>query len=187
VVRLIEVRNLTFSYPESLSLFSTRRMTVFNGLNISFGGGVNYLRMPNGWGKTTLLRILAGILVEQSGEITFQGRPVSQKERLRLAVYVPSIPTFPPRIRVSYLISIFEKRYGTRLDQRFVKALSPYMERQAIILSLGYRKFLAVALASLKPCDVFLIDEVSQVDSEKRDLFLEVLQERGVLVISESC
>jgi heme exporter protein A len=57
------------------------------GLRLSPGQGL-WLRGPNGSGKTSLLRILAGLVPPADGEVRFDGRPVDrlsplQRGRLR--------------------------------------------------------------------------------------------------------
>ena len=47
---------------------------------------------PNGCGKTTLLRLLAGILTPQSGTVTLKGRPLSDLSRREIARHIAIVP-----------------------------------------------------------------------------------------------
>ena len=54
---------------------------LFSGLGFKLEGGeLLYLQGRNGAGKTSLLRMLIGLLLPESGEIRWQGRPI-QKQR----------------------------------------------------------------------------------------------------------
>src|SRR5690606_30520249 len=54
------------------------RITVLNGLTMSLAPGENVgLFGPNGHGKTTLLRAISGLVPVTSGEIRFEGEPIS--------------------------------------------------------------------------------------------------------------
>jgi len=50
---------------------------LFEGLDFElFSGQLMYLRGHNGSGKTTLLRTLAGLLLQEAGEILWNGQPI---------------------------------------------------------------------------------------------------------------
>lgn len=83
--KIVEIKNLKFSYS--------------NGNNVLNGIDINFYRSeicgicgPNGCGKTTLLKIIAGILKKYYGEIRINGSDLSSlkyKEISKLVSYVP--------------------------------------------------------------------------------------------------
>ena len=55
------------------------RRLLFEGLDISLpSGSVTWLRGANGSGKTSLMRILAGLSAPAAGEVLFRGQPLHQ-------------------------------------------------------------------------------------------------------------
>jgi zinc transport system ATP-binding protein len=143
---------------------------------------------PNGGGKTTLLKLLLGLLQPQRGKVRVFGK--KPKEGRRRIGYVPQRSSFDP----SFPISVFDVAMMGRL--RHSGLLKPYsdddcrevvealrlvgmeklLKRQIGSLSGGQiqRTLLARALAS-KP-DLLLLDEpTSSIDPTTRESFYDLL------------
>lgn len=74
---MIQLQDLTLRYGSR---------TVLQNLNLQFGEGDFYAVMgPNGCGKTTLLRLIAGLLHPTEGSVCLHGRPLSQYNARQLA------------------------------------------------------------------------------------------------------
>ncbi len=59
-----------------------KKHTIFDNVSFSVSSGeILGVLGDNGAGKTTLMRCLAGLLKEQKGEVLYQGKPMSPKER----------------------------------------------------------------------------------------------------------
>lgn len=74
---MIQIQDLRFSYPEGLFRFELPELIVKTGEICRITG-------PSGFGKTTLLTLIAGILLPQSGRIIIAGKnlpKLSEKER----------------------------------------------------------------------------------------------------------
>lgn len=78
---LIEVRDLGFQYE---------RLTVLEGISFAIGAG-EYTGIigPNGGGKTTLIRLLLGLLKPTSGEISLFGKAQQDFHEYYRLGYVP--------------------------------------------------------------------------------------------------
>lgn len=78
---LLDVRDLAFAYKKGPAVFQ----------NVSFeahAGDVIGILGHNGAGKTTLLSILTGLLKQQGGNITFDGRQLSPRQRRAMSYLV---------------------------------------------------------------------------------------------------
>lgn len=81
---LLSIKNLFFAY-EAQSLFKGIDFEVHRGQFLGILG-------PNGCGKTTLLKLLTGVLPLQSGSILLENRELHQYSRRELARKVAVLP-----------------------------------------------------------------------------------------------
>ena len=95
---MLELRDLSFAYPAGRLLLG--------GLSFTFrSGGICAVLGPNGTGKTTLLKLLLGILKPSSGEILLSGMPIGRmtaQRRARKLAYIPQ------DVSLRFPLSVFE-------------------------------------------------------------------------------
>src|SRR5438552_109072 len=78
--------------------------------SVPHGSGA-FLSGPNGIGKSTILRMIAGVLTPYEGRISFDGKPISS-QRDRIA-YCPSGSSgFYPRLSARQNLHYFGSLYG---------------------------------------------------------------------------
>ena len=133
------------------ALFQNVSFTVFEGSRIGLIG-------PNGSGKSTLLRILAGLETPDSGNLTAQ-------QKLRLS-YVEQESKFRPGDTVRSIAERAVQGSSTvepEGDAGFAGILGRAgfedLEIEAIALSGGWQKRLAIVEAVIQAPDVLLLDE----------------------------
>lgn len=77
---LLKIENVSKSFGTKVAL---------DGINIDIPEGVIYgLLGPNGAGKTTLIRIINRILIPGSGQVFFQGHPITAEDVMKIG-YLP--------------------------------------------------------------------------------------------------
>jgi iron complex transport system ATP-binding protein len=84
----IELKNLSFAYDKRL---------ILKDISLTMGEGLTCVLAPNGEGKTTLLRCIAGYLAPDAGQVLIAGRDVRRlraKELSRLMAIVPQQAAF---------------------------------------------------------------------------------------------
>jgi molybdate transport system ATP-binding protein len=145
-------------------------------VSVEFSARTTALYGPSGSGKTSVLELIAGLRVPQSGTIALHGRDVTHTPpRLRRVGYVPQDDALFPHMTVRQNIS-----YGARDEDSTVVdvlEIAPLLDRGVDKLSGGERKRVALARALLTRPDVLLLDEpLSGVDVALRDRVLEYLQ-----------
>lgn len=151
----LTVRDLSFRYPGSpLPLLSGIQFTVPKG-------SLTVLAGPSGYGKTTLLRLLAGLLTPESGQIT----------RADALSYVPQEPHLY-NATLFENITLFQQGYDEASVRKALKALCLSKWTEALpqglmtplgeggqSLSQGQRKRLGLARALVQDRPLILLDE----------------------------
>lgn len=144
-------------------------------VSIDFTSPATALYGPSGAGKTSVLELIAGLRVPQSGSIALCGRDVAgMPPRARRVGYVPQDDALFPHLTVRQNID-----YGARQDAARVVdvlELSPLLDRGVKQLSGGERKRVTLARALVTSPDVLLLDEpLAGVDPPLRDRVLQYL------------
>ena len=108
---IIEGQNIRFSYDG---------LEVIKGVNLSIDQGrVVGLLGANGVGKSTLLKLLAGILSTRHGNILYKGKELKdlpKREISKRIAYVPQSPTFGFPFTVSEIIKMGRAPYQGRFE-----------------------------------------------------------------------
>ncbi len=152
------------------------------------GGELFGLVGPDGAGKTTMLRLLATIMVPGKGSGTVAGFDLlSQAESVKRRIgYVPQrfslYPELSVRENLDFFADIF-KVFDRERDDRFRQVLEfsrlgPFQDRLARDLSGGMRQKLALACALIHTPRILLLDEpTTGVDPiSRRELWKLLLQ-----------
>jgi putative pyoverdin transport system ATP-binding/permease protein len=168
----IEMRDIRFSYVDKLS------ETVFQVGPIDFtlrSGELVFITGGNGSGKSTFLKLLAGLYKPDSGEITFDevrvGESTRQNYRELIAAIFPDFHLFqrlygipdPDPAEVDRLLTQFQLIDKTRVTNG---------DFRTVDLSGGQRKRLALIVSLLEKRPVLLLDEwAADQDPEFRRKF----------------
>lgn len=141
--------------------------TLFSSLTFDLTPGeALILRGPNGSGKTSLLRLLAGLLPAAGGEILWRGEPVQQdREAWRGALrFLAHDNAVKPTLTVEQNLAFWIRLYGDAPGDALMGGLNAVgLERladlPAVMLSAGQRRRLALARLAACPGNVWLLDE----------------------------
>jgi ABC-2 type transport system ATP-binding protein len=160
---------------------------VLQALSGRFERGAFALRGPNGIGKSTLLRVLAGVVEFDAGAAWIDGVPMhldSLAARARLAYAPDECPVYPFVTGRELLAFV---AYAKRCDvspavldivERF--GLGRHLDTRCGAMSLGTQKKLMLAAAWIGDPAVLLFDEPSNgLDADARMLLIELLQAKS--------
>lgn len=146
--------------------------------------GVYGLLGTNGAGKTTTIRMLLGIITKDSGEITWQGNPVS-RETVNFG-YLPEERGVYPKVKIREQLSYFAELKGmdaestNRAIDRWAKKLkvTEYLDMPAEKLSKGNQQKIQFITAILHDPDLVVLDEpFSGLDLVNTDIIRDIIIE----------
>lgn len=175
----VELNDICFQYAEGKEeLFHHFSMEIANGEKIGIAGG-------SGGGKTTLIKLLLGLLEPLQGQIRLFGRDVqmySQAQVRSLFSYVPQdCYLFDGTIRENILVGnpdateeelekAVENAYLTDFIKSIPEGLDKRVGERGTLLSGGQRQRVAIARAFLRDAAILLLDEAtSALDSRSEE------------------
>ena len=189
----IALREVSFCYPGADREVLTRRSMVFpKGRWTGISG-------PSGAGKSTILELLLRFYEVEQGEITIDGRPLSEISLPQLRSHIAYLPqeafliegTIEDNLR---LVCEDDKKIAeaarlTGITGQIEGGLRKPAGESGMLLSGGERQRVMLAQCLLRECPVILLDEAtSQLDPETQQemalLFRRLCEEEGTTIIS---
>lgn len=182
-MKAIEAKNLNFSYDNKLAL---------KNLDISLKKGSRCLLVGgNGSGKTTFLKLLAGkklcdnllVLGKHSFSDTtlnHQRNFIDQNWGLRTVAFAGNNIPYVADIKVNEMMSNLQKEYPER-RKKLLELLEINENWSMAYISDGQRRRIQIFLGLLKPVELILLDEISNVlDILCREKLLKWLYDESV-------
>ena len=175
---MIECDNLTKRFGHLTAVdhvsFSVEKQSIFGFLG------------PNGSGKTTVIRMLCGILEPSEGTGRIAGVDVAaETDRIKGSIgYMSQKFSLYDELTANENLLFYGQLYGlrgdalrTRRDELIALThLEPYLEKRAALLSGGWRQRLAMACALVhKPSVLFLDEPTAGIDPVARRELWELL------------
>ena len=151
---LLACRGLAFARNEE-PVFGPLAFSLSAGEALQVLGG-------NGRGKTTLLRVLAGLLPASGGEVWMEGRPVDRDHLARGCAFLGHLHGHKGELSALENLRFAQAlQDGAGDPETALRAvgLSRYEDSLARRLSAGQNKRLALARLQLSPARLWLLDE----------------------------
>ena len=180
---MLESKNLTRKFGSK---------TAVDGVTLSLKPGHIYAMLgPNGSGKTTWMKMAAGLMKPTSGEVTFQGEPVGIASREQVA-YMATEPYFYAWMSIRDAGKYYEDFFADFSMSRFKDLLTRMdLEEDLKIrtLSSGMVAKMKIALTLSRDAKVYMLDEpFNGIDllarDEIRTTILEAAREDKLLLLS---
>lgn len=180
---LMTVKGLTKSYPGK---------TALRGVDMEIEAGkITGLLGPNTAGKTTLLKILAGLLQPDSGEITYPGGAQPGVEAKKTVSLLPDTMRLPSWMRVRDAFRYYEDSFPDFSRERaasMIDLLQLSEEESIKKLSKGMQERVALGLTFSRKTSLYLLDEpLGGIDPIGKSKVLESilampLEDSGILL-----
>lgn len=151
---------------------------------------------PDGAGKTTLFRIMASLLLPDTGEVSVCGLDVARQmaDIRRIVGYMPGRFSLYQDLTVEENLNFFAKVFGTTIEEGYDGIRSIYSQiekfrnRKAGALSGGMKQKLALSCALIHQPQVLFLDEpttgVDPVSRKELWDMLGTLKDRGITIIA---
>ena len=190
----LEIRDVSFRYAKRSAL-------ILDGVTLTLQAGqIGIVLGKNGCGKTTLFKVLLGILRPERGSILFDGRDLvrmSRRERARIVAYVPQDIRFGALTVHDTVLAGRVSRFGYRAgaaDEEAVEhilkdmQLDAYALRNVEHLSGGERQKVAIARAMAQEPRILVFDEpTGSLDIANEQLILSearrLAREKGICIL----
>ncbi len=176
--------------------FDRGRIKALRGVSLDIGEGEIFgLIGPDGAGKTTLFRIIATLLLADSGTATMDSKDVRRdyKAIRKIIGYMPGRFSLYQDMTVEENLEFFATTFGTTIQENYhligdiYSQIEPFKKRRAGKLSGGMKQKLALSCALIHAPKVLLLDEpTTGVDPVSRREFWQMLhrlRDGGITIV----
>ena len=170
---MIQITNLNFGYNKDNSIFSDINLTISQG-------NIYGLLGENGVGKTTLLRLIAGLLFPNSGRCETFGNESKKRlpNMLEKIYYLPEIMD-TPAIKISEYEKIYSPLYPNFNHTKFIEYLDIFSidtKKKMKEFSHGQQKKSMIAFALACKTPLLLMDEPTNgLDIPSKSIFRQLI------------
>lgn len=182
---LLQIRDLHLAYPAA-----TRQpaVPVFSGLGATIAPGVAWIGGGESRGKTSLLRLLAGELTPQRGQLQL-GNLAWAAPQAAPSAWRPQVAWFPHQTegqddwRPAQCFELARQRHASFSDEALSDLvegldLAQHLNKSLYMLSTGTRRKVWLAAALACGCALTLMDEpFAALDRNSIDFLRELLQD----------
>ena len=167
---VLKAANLTKQYHNAKAL---------DGLNLELPKGkIIGLLGPNGSGKTTFIKLAAGLLTPSQGNLPVCGETIGVQTKAMVS-YLPDRTYFSRQRKVSEMLDFFQDFYADLDRQRAEKmlaALGISPDARFRTLSKGNQEKVQLVLVMSRRAKLYLLDEpIGGVDPAARDYILNTI------------
>ena len=137
---------------------------VLNSIDLTFPEkGITAILGPNGSGKTTLIKCFLGLVIPDSGEITYNDQPVKGQFQYRDSIcHLPQIAQFPNNLDVEDILNMIKDlRPNSVRDDELIELfeLQPHLGKKVNALSGGTKQKVNLLLALMYDNPLLILDE----------------------------
>lgn len=180
------IQDLSFSYRKNSKLF--------DHLSLELRPGNIYgLLGKNGVGKTTMLKLMTGLLQPQEGESSFMGMdPAKRNARFLSELFFVPEDLYVPAMRIKEYVSLvsgFYPRFDRAAMDRHLAEFELPADAKLIALSYGQKKKFMIAFGLAANTGILILDEPTNgldipSKSQFRKLLASSLTQDRILIVS---
>ena len=169
-MELLKCINLNKNYGEVKALTEVN-LTIPKGKIIGLLG-------KNGTGKTTLIKLINGLLVPTSGKILINGKEIGVDSK-KIISYLPERTYLDKSMTINQVIEYFEEFYDdfdTIKAKKLIKDLDLNVNQKLSKMSKGMQEKVQLVLVMSRNAELYILDEpLGGVDPATRDYILDTI------------
>lgn len=183
---MVEIQEMGFGYPKQDPLFERLKLQLTPG-------SITGLLGKNGAGKTSLIKIITGLLYPVSGQVSVMGYRPKQRQPSFLAdlFFVPEEFYFPS-VTIRKFVAAngpFYRRFDVKLMEHLLHEFELPYDKMIHKLSYGQKKKFLISFALATKCRLLVLDEPTNgLDIPSKAIFRKVmagtLDENQLVIIS---
>lgn len=167
---LVELHNVTKKYGQA---------EVLKNVNLNFESGkIIGLLGPNGSGKTTIIKLLNGLIPLSSGEILIDGKKIGIETK-KIISYLPEKTYLSDNLTVRECINLFVDFYDdfdVKKAESLIDKLNVNYKQKIKTLSKGTKEKVQLILVMSRKAKIYILDEpIAGVDPAARDYILDTI------------
>lgn len=170
-MNILEFKNLSKAYVKGINVISNLNLEIPQGRIIGLLG-------PNGCGKSTMIKMIAGLLQPTSGEILVNSKAVGEETCADIS-YLPERTYFTASMKVKDIVDYFADFYMDFDKERALKLLKDLnvdIEAKLKKLSKGTKEKVQLVLVMSRQAKLYLLDEpIAGVDPATREYILSTI------------
>lgn len=169
-MKLLEIKNLYKSYGNK-EVLKNINLEIPNGKIIGLLG-------KNGTGKTTLIKLINGLLTIDKGKILINGKEISPESKLAIA-YLPERTYLDKSMTIKETLEFFKEFYENfdiKKARKLLKTLDLNENQKLVKMSKGMQEKVQLVLVMSRKVDLYILDEpLGGVDPATRDYILDTI------------
>lgn len=183
---MVQLEGVNFGYKRKQSLFDQLDLKVE-------AGNIYGLLGRNGAGKSSLLRLIHGLLFPREGTVEVMGfEPRKRQQALLSEIYMISEEQYIPNMKIKNFVATYAPFYPKFDQQQFLKLLQEF-ELDANLhlkrLSTGQKKKALLSFGLATNCKLLLLDEPTNgldipSKAQFRQLVLDAISDERTFIIS---
>lgn len=163
------------------SVYKKRKSFELHDVSLSLDPGfIHIIVGRNGNGKSSLLKLIAGVIQADSGTISIQGMSVDKFKTEHTLSYMPDTFPFPMKGMVMDMMNKMAdfKNFSTLNFKYYLQKFDIKITDDLKEMSDGQKQMLFFCLAMAKEADIYILDEPSRyIDLNNIKTFQAILQE----------
>ncbi len=169
-MELLQCKNITKNYGDK-EILKNINLTISSSKIIGLLG-------KNGTGKTTLIKLINGLLTPTTGEILVNGKPLGIESKLSIS-YLPERTYLDKSMTVNDTVKYFTEFYqnfNPKKAYKLLKDLNLDCNQKLQKMSKGMQEKVQLVLVMSREADLYILDEpLGGVDPATRDYILDTI------------